>query len=199
MANPRATYIRDLLEEHFEELEFLLGQRRTALRSPDWTPRTLADLDERIEGHVQGLLVAEDAVAPLLAGRLAEDDPSIVRAAAYALLYSGAPAAGELVVDALVKATAEKLETLRDALCWGPIEGIAKRLEEAARTAPAPIAAAAVEALAAHGRANPVPERLDEFLAHDCALVRQIGCRLIAILEAPPQRREARLPSTSPN
>src|SRR5437868_12873331 len=83
----------DIVKEHFEELQFLWGQRRPALRSPLYTARELLDLEERIEAHVQGLLVAGDQVIPLVEEGLTGDDPLLVFASTYALLRLNTEAA----------------------------------------------------------------------------------------------------------
>ena len=60
MTDTPMKFLPDLVEEHFEELAFLWGQRRGALRSPRFMPRDLDRLEKRIEAHLQGLLIAGD-------------------------------------------------------------------------------------------------------------------------------------------
>src|SRR5690348_8316092 len=83
------TVIKDVLEEHFEELQILLEQRQANLRSPLRTLRHLQELDERIETHVQGLLIGDDETIHLLCDGLASDDLSVIFASAYTLLRFG--------------------------------------------------------------------------------------------------------------
>jgi hypothetical protein len=42
MSHQGTTLILDILEEHYEELEFLWGQRRAALRAPSYGNRELS-------------------------------------------------------------------------------------------------------------------------------------------------------------
>src|SRR5437879_3769442 len=85
MTAPALTYIPDILEEHLEELGFLWGLRRTALRSPLYSPRAFTYLEERIVGHLDGIL-ADGAPAfhtefqgspPDIQRFLRDDDPAV--------------------------------------------------------------------------------------------------------------------------
>ena len=74
MAAVPARYIPELLEIHAEQLEYLWGQRRTALTSPEYTLRDFVDLNGRIEAHVQGLLAVPQALPELLCPLIESDD-----------------------------------------------------------------------------------------------------------------------------
>ena len=54
----RPAPLEDVLEEHLDSLEFLLGQRRSSLRSLNYTLRARCDLEERILAHHDALVVA---------------------------------------------------------------------------------------------------------------------------------------------
>ncbi len=47
-------YIPAIAEQHFEELQFLWTQRRSALDSAAYTEREMSRPEERIGGHGQG-------------------------------------------------------------------------------------------------------------------------------------------------
>ena len=83
------TFIPDIAEEHFEELQFLWSQRRNALRSAAYTMREMGMLEERIEAHAQGLLVLGDNLLEFVGKALDGDDAMPAFAAAYALLRLG--------------------------------------------------------------------------------------------------------------
>ena len=108
----------ELLRLHWEELEDLWGRRQTVLRSPVDTPGRLADLDERIEAHVQGLLVGGDAVTPLVESGLSADEPLPAFAAALTLLRSNKEAP---VLEVFRQAEAGRLDGIRQALCHAPV------------------------------------------------------------------------------
>ena len=98
MAAARTRLIADLLQVHVEDLAFLWGQRRDALGSRKHTLREYSELNERIEAHLQGLLVAEPAaLVGWLQPRLAGGDRNEVFAAAYALLRLDESAATQAV------------------------------------------------------------------------------------------------------
>ena len=47
----------DVLEEHAEEAAFLWQQREAAVRAPDYDIEELAEVDERLEAHLDGLRI----------------------------------------------------------------------------------------------------------------------------------------------
>src|SRR5579862_9784646 len=50
--------IPGIVERHFDEAAFLWQLRQRAVTAADWFLAELADLDERLEAHVDGLRVA---------------------------------------------------------------------------------------------------------------------------------------------
>src|SRR5262245_32729461 len=52
------TSVRHVLDEHVEEARFVWLQRCAAVSAPNFSPRQFADLDERLEAHIDGLRVA---------------------------------------------------------------------------------------------------------------------------------------------
>jgi uncharacterized protein (TIGR02270 family) len=182
MATGRPPVMLDILEEHFEMLAFLWGQRQSRLRSPAYTVAALGDLEERIEAHVQGLLVGEEEVIPLVEQGLSGDDPLVVFAAAYPLLRSGREEATRRVLDAFARAHSGPIEGFCQALCHGPITPIIPHLLQEVTSAPPPIGAAAAEALAFHGASALGAVPLDRFLEHAEPGVRQGGWRAVSWL-----------------
>ncbi|MGK2927537.1 MAG: TIGR02270 family protein, partial [Lysobacterales bacterium] len=53
--------LEDIIEEHAEEAAFLWGQRDAAVRAPDYDLEEIAELDERVEAHLDGLRIAGEA------------------------------------------------------------------------------------------------------------------------------------------
>ena len=119
----------DLLEQHYEELQFLWGRRQSALRSPTVTIRAFSALEERIEGHVQGLLVAQDRMIALLEEGLAADQSATAFAATYPLLRLGTDKARSLVLNALGSAAGVAGEGIRLALCQSPADAVLPALQ----------------------------------------------------------------------
>jgi len=182
MAANKLKVIPDILEEHFEELAFLWGQRQEALYSPEYTLPELLDLEERIEAHVQGLLVGSENTIGFIEGGLSQDEPLEVFAAAYTLLRLNIESAARQVMDAFLQAEGPQLDGIREALSHGPIETVTAQLSEAVTSAPASIAAAAAEALAFHRKLDPTIPRLAEFSQDKDAQVRRTAWRLIMLV-----------------
>jgi len=180
------TFIPDILEEHLEEVAFLWGQRRAALRSPEYTPRSVADLEERIAAHVQGVVaVAADGIE-LVRAALASDDADAAFAGAFSLLHTSLPGAEQEVLEAFVAAEGDRLAALSEALKHAPLgpAGLG-RLALLAGDEPSPRTAAAAEALAFHGALELKPDRLAALLGAEDAAVRCAGWRLVGYMLAP--------------
>jgi len=140
--------------------------------------RGLLDLDERIEAHVEGLLVGGEDGIPVVKHGLASEDAMIAFAAGYSLLRLETAAAAKLVVEAFQEAQEGQLDGIRQALCQGPSELVSAELQKAAVDAPATIAVAALEALAVHARAQPALNRLARFFSDELPEVRRAAWRI---------------------
>src|SRR5689334_8253202 len=112
--------IADILEEHPEAVAALWGQRQGALASRDTTLPALVDLEERIEAHVQGLLVAGGRLLPLVEAGLEADESEAAFAAAYPLLRLDWDEATRPVLERFPGAQGPLLQGLKAALCHGP-------------------------------------------------------------------------------
>lgn len=146
---PRTRYIPQLLDIHADDLAFLWGQRRAALDSLEMTLRDVAQLNERIEAHVQGLLVAPPAaLAQRLDAALAGTERDEVFASAIAALRCEDPATMHRVIAAFSRAAGPALLGLRDALGHAPAARVADELRNALANAKPEVAAAAAVALA---------------------------------------------------
>jgi uncharacterized protein (TIGR02270 family) len=182
MTADRATFLPDILEEHLEELAFLWGQRRRALRDPDYTLRSFSDLEGRIEAHLRGVLVAGDQSLPLLEAELSSDDELVVFASAFSLLHSRVPSAASLVFDAFRSAQGNRLAELRQALSHGPIDHLQSRIGSLHLSAAPPIAVAAAEALAFHSALRATAPEIERFVVNEEPEIRMNGWRLAGYL-----------------
>lgn len=180
MTAPRLTYIPDIVEEHFEELQFLWGLRARAARSPSYTLRELGMLEERIEARVQGLFAVGDRVLPLLDAGLAGEDAGAVFIAAFALLRTGTEPAARRVVDAFARAEGRRLDALCDAMCTVHAPALVEPVDGFLRSADMPRAAAAAHVLALQAEFRPHPSHLEQFLREHKPAVRESGWRLVA-------------------
>src|SRR6266511_2025661 len=185
MPSPTTTFIPDILEEHIEELAFLWGQRQSAVRDPRYTMRELTHLEERIAAHLQGILAVGDVALPLLEDALAGEDPAMVFAAAYALLYAKNETATARVRDSFAHAQGEVLAALQDALSQAPLNPGVAPFRELFHGGPAPVGAAAGTILAFHSALEPTIAQVERLLRDEDAVVRQSGWRLVGYLGVP--------------
>lgn len=187
----RATYIADLLNTHLEELGFLWGRWRAALRDPDYTFVAVAQLEERIRAHLQGVQVPGEQALPRLVELLGGDDAELAFAAAYTLLHRNEPERTQQVLDAFTAAEDDEVfQSLASALAYAPLRrAVLERLRALLSARPALRAAAAAEVLAFHGALDLTGEQLRWFLEDDDAATRLAGWRLAALLGAqvPPE------------
>ena len=172
------TFIPDIAEEHYEELQFLWSQRRNALRSSAYTMREMGMLEERIEAHTQGLLVLGDHLMELVQPGLDGDDDLAAFAAAHALLRLGTPDAITRVREVFIGAEGKKLDGLREALAHGPAQPLIPLLQQLFTSAPPPLAAAAGEVLAFHRAFLPSAEQLVPLARDEHPTVRRSAWRL---------------------
>jgi uncharacterized protein (TIGR02270 family) len=140
MAEPSAP----CLEEHYEELEFLWGQRRAALRSAAYSSAELARLEARVEAQVQGLLAAGEALPRFLRPKLLAPRPNLAFAAAYPLLRSGKEAEAVAVLDALLRTSGPARAGIGEALCQGTPDSLWPRLRDTFTRTPQATAAVAL-------------------------------------------------------
>jgi len=106
----------DIVEEHFDELEFLLEQREAGLFSADWTLMDLAEHEERAEAHLDGLRLSELHGVELALVRITADDPSSAAAATLILHETREPEYREVILGSLGTAGPDAVEGIRWAL-----------------------------------------------------------------------------------
>jgi uncharacterized protein (TIGR02270 family) len=164
MSAHRARFIPELLETHFDELEYLWARRCAALNSPVLTLRDLIDLNERVESHIQGLLAVRSDLPSFIAQRLEEEGRDGVFAAACPLLRLADTAITARVLEAFSTAQGPRLAGLRDALGFAPAGLFAPAMRKAvAQGEPAQAVAAAV-VLANQRLLDPATYRLKALL-----------------------------------
>jgi uncharacterized protein (TIGR02270 family) len=180
MADPKLSYIPELVEHHYEELQFLWGQREFALRSPLYTLPKFLDLEQRIEAHVQGLLVAGADLIQIVEQGLTSDDPSTSFAAAYALLRLENETATLAVIQAFSGAHGKQMLGLRQALSLARMEQILPSLPFLFFSSAAPTVAAAADVLAWHGALPPPGLTIDTLLQDEDPSVRETAWGVVA-------------------
>jgi uncharacterized protein (TIGR02270 family) len=196
-----ATFITDLLDHHLDELGFLWARWRGSLRDPDYTLKAVDELEERINGHVDGVRVPGEQAYPRLIELLEGEDADLVFAAALSLLHTGSP---ELVARALERldvAEEDLYAALCTALAYGPLPpDRLDRVRALLSAQPTLRAIAAAEVLAFHGALQLTGDQLRYFVEDEDAEARIAGWRLAALAGArlPPQSYSAALRDEDP-
>ena len=186
MVAEKLRFLPDVLEEHVEELAFLWGQRRAALRSPIYPRRAFLLLEERIAAHLEGILVVGAPALPLLEETLGSPDPGMAFAAAFAMFRAGGERGPQLVAEAFFGSEGERLDALTDVLVQSPPGALKKRLhEETVSATPGPPSAASAEVLAFHGGLALNAEQFGRLLRHESAEVRRLAWRAAAYETVP--------------
>lgn len=178
--------LEDLLSVHLDELEFLWQQRREAICSGEYVLEELQELEERIEAHVDGLVLGGENSLPLLEEALQSDEHNITFSAGYVLLrmtveYAD-PAYAEKVVEALPEAAEEQLSGISEALCFGPIDLIEETLQDLLASEQTIIAVTAARVLACHKKLGLTDKRLYQLVHDTNPVVRQAAWEVIAII-----------------
>ena len=94
--------IESIVEQHAEEAAFLWILRDAAVQAPHYSLNDLADLDERVEAHIDGLRVAGDAGWSICVNALEQEEPGEVFAAAFLAFESGQDQRIKMVLEAAV-------------------------------------------------------------------------------------------------
>lgn len=106
----------DVIEEHLEEADFLCQQRKNALSERGYNLGLLTELEERLQAHLEGLILAEADVWNLLKPKLFEGERGEAFAAAFVALASGESGYRDDLTKALDQAEGPVLEGIREAL-----------------------------------------------------------------------------------
>lgn len=146
----RPPVILDIVEEHFDELDFLWEHREANLFTPDWTLEDLAEHEERAEAHLDGLRLAELHAVDLAEERLVGGETFATTAAALVLFEAGEAEYHELIREALRTAGPESVDGIRIALRHYPLDGMSETLETLVTGEELFRAAAAADVIAFH-------------------------------------------------
>jgi uncharacterized protein (TIGR02270 family) len=112
--------LTDILEEHLEETDFLWSHRQSALADRASTLHRLAELEERLLAHLDGLVLSEDAGWQFLSPKLTEGSVGEAFAAAWVALASEHSRYLDALLAALNTANGPVLQGFRQAFCHAP-------------------------------------------------------------------------------
>ena len=82
MNQPKPAIISTIIDQHAEEAAFLWILRDASMSAPNFTLQDIADWDNRLEAHIDGLLIAGEAGWEICKASLAIQEPGEVFAAA---------------------------------------------------------------------------------------------------------------------
>lgn len=174
------SFIPDVADRHVDELAFLWEQRRASMRSPRYREREVALLEERIQAHMDGVLLNRERVATSAGSGQLEQLEDLAFAFTWALVSLGTIAARAEVTNAFRCATFPALLGLRDALAHGPAAPLLPQLTETFLTAAPHTAAAAGEVLAFHNAIAPTPQQLERLIRAEDPFARAAAWRLVS-------------------
>jgi uncharacterized protein (TIGR02270 family) len=142
--------------------------------------REFSALEQRIEAHVQGLLVAGVDLIQFVEEGLTSDDAAKAFAAAYALLRLENETATLAVIQAFSAAHGKQMQGLRQALSHAELEQILPSLPFLFFSSAAPTVAAAADVLVSHSALPPPGMTIDQLLQDEDPGVRQTAWRVVA-------------------
>lgn len=120
----------DILEEHLEEADFLWQQRENALKDRVYNLDDLAELEERLLAHLDGLVLGEkEAWKLLLEPKLAGGEIGEVFAAAFAALESGNAERIDLIQKMFGETEGLILDGIRHALRHTAYPNVEKKVQ----------------------------------------------------------------------
>jgi uncharacterized protein (TIGR02270 family) len=183
--------ILSLIEQHAESAAFLWFRRDGAARAAHHSLLTLADIDARIEAHLDGLRVAGATGAEVARAALAEDDAGVLFVAAVLALGGGDLRGLARLLD-LAAAEPARCRELIAALGWVPWETVAPLLPGFFHAdCPPFLHLVGIAACAAHGR-DPGPVLGHSLYAVDLAL-RARALRAVGELYRLPLARDVKI------
>lgn len=147
--------IQNILTQHVEEASFLWTLRDAAVRRPDYLLDEIAELDERVEAHLDGLRIAGDPCWEVCAQAMADGDAGEAFAAAVVALERGHAAE----IDEVVKVAAVKPDLGRglvSALGWLPFERVKPFIRQFLEAEPPALRRVGLAAAAVHRREPPL-------------------------------------------
>jgi uncharacterized protein (TIGR02270 family) len=169
--------IESIVEQHAEEAAFLWILRDAAVQAPHYSLNDLADIDERVEAHIDGLRVAGEAGWSFCADALAQEEPGEVFAAAVLAFESGQDQRIKMVLEAGAR-DLELSRGLISALGWLRFDQVKEHIDQLLRSLKPELRRIGVAASAVH-RQDPGPALVDALNDEDTFLkaraIRAVG------------------------
>lgn len=185
----RPPVMLDIIEEHFEEFDFLWELREGIIFAPDWNLEELAEHEERAEAHLDGLRLAELHAVDIARPALSGSETFAATAATFVFMETGESEFQNEVVKALEEAaTDEARDGIRIGLRHSDIAPVAEALQHLAGVEDLPLRAAVADVFAFHR--HPAPEGVHELLGAEDLNVRRLAFGALARWGGPFEARQ---------
>ena len=171
--------IADIICQHAEEASFLWLLRDGAVCAPHYSLKDLAELDERIEAHVDGLRIAGETGWEICKEQLAWEEPGEVFVAAVLAFEIGR----EEYINEVIETGTQSLELVRgviSALSWLTYEQAQPYIQSLCTSGDPIRQRIGIAATAVHRR--DLGERLNEAVCATEAIVRSRALRAVGEL-----------------
>jgi uncharacterized protein (TIGR02270 family) len=145
----RPPALPEIIEQHFDELDFLWEHREANVFSAEWALRHLAEHEERAEAHLDGLRIAGPAGVELARERLTTSGVFGATAATFVMWESGESGSRQACLTAFEGDDPAVREGIRVAFRHLRADELREPLLRARQGAPE-VAAAAADVLAFH-------------------------------------------------
>lgn len=116
MATSYRAFLIELYEEYLEEASFLYAQRRTLFKNPEIKWRKIGEFEERLEAHIDGLIVGDKLALEVCQRQAAEGDFGELYAATCVFCRQGRRDLVLATFEQLDPGDAEKAGAVADAL-----------------------------------------------------------------------------------
>lgn len=190
----------DIVEEHLEEADFLWSHRQSALVDRHSTLHRLAEVEERLLAHLDGVVLSGEAGWELLSPKLTEEETGETFAAGWVALASGRSQCVDTLLAAVSTAKGPVLAGIRQAFYHAPGQHVVPLLTRLLSADGAAQRAVAIDALSFRRAA--IPDRqlqaalMDKEPLVSTAAVTAVGrLRKKALLSSVEALLEAKQPS----
>ena len=113
----RAVIIKPIIEQHAEEAAFLWLLRNAAVHEPHYSLKDLAELDNRLEAHLDGLRIAGEAAWKICQKALSIEEPGEVFVAAL-FVFEGDNGQRVDEVISIAEKSPDTWQALVSAIAW---------------------------------------------------------------------------------
>jgi uncharacterized protein (TIGR02270 family) len=124
----KSLFSAELYCSHLEEIDLLLSQRFALFRDPEVEWLQVADFEERLMAHLDGIVIGGEEAVKVAAEYLRDIDSDIIAGAALALAYSEVPYAIDIIFEELAKGDEKIMPAYILALKYPPNKKVSQNL-----------------------------------------------------------------------